>query len=57
MASRVPTEQLRMLLLIFWGVIVAESIRNPSDHIIPAILVLALVGFLFDLALILSKDR
>jgi hypothetical protein len=61
MASRVPTEQLPILLLVCWGVILAlaisELFRDPSDRLVPAMLVVAFVGFLFQLAPLFRKDR
>lgn len=61
MPDRVPTKQLLIVLLVCWaGILVlsiAELIRNAHDPLVPAMLVLAFIGFLMHLALLLRKDK
>ena len=61
MASRVPTEQIPVLLLIFWAAMLVLSIfafiRSLYDRIVPAMLVIAFSGLLFQVALMFRKDR
>jgi hypothetical protein len=49
------------VLLVCWaGILVlsiAELIRNAHDPLLPAMLVLAFIGFFTHLALLLRKDK
>jgi hypothetical protein len=61
MPSRIPTKQLPVLLLLFWGAMlvlsISELLRDPHDRLVPAMLVVAFTGLLFQFGLLIRKDQ